>query len=187
MRSLRLRTWATAGLQSLWKATQTCSWSHYTQGNHISNKHTHLCAFHTWTQKFLTQRIAKYGEQRNDPNLDVASDMSPWLHYGQVRTCSSCLSACICDFDSGMSPWLHYGQVRTCSSCLSACICDFDSGMSCHRCCNTAWFLLSVLMFVTTFQAGHGGCSLMRTGMCKHVMCIYIFAYACGLRTCTFN
>ena len=160
IRSLRLRTWATAGLQSLWKATQTCSWSHYTQGNHISNKHTHLCAFHTWTQKFLTQRIAKYGEQRNDPNLDVASDMSPWLHYGQVRTCSSCLSACIC---------------------------DFDSGMSCHRCCNTAWFLLSVLMFVTTFQAGHVGCSLMRTCMCKHVMCMYIFAYACGLRTCAFN
>ncbi len=33
---------------------------------------------------FLAQRIGKFGSKRNDPTEDACSDMSPWLHFGQV-------------------------------------------------------------------------------------------------------
>ena len=29
-------------------------------------------------------RMKHYAEQRNDPNKDVASNMSPYLHFGQI-------------------------------------------------------------------------------------------------------
>lgn len=33
---------------------------------------------------FLMTRIGKFNTKRNDPNEEVCSDMSPWLHFGQV-------------------------------------------------------------------------------------------------------
>jgi deoxyribodipyrimidine photo-lyase len=33
---------------------------------------------------FLDQKLAFYGERRNDPTLDGQSDLSPYLHFGQI-------------------------------------------------------------------------------------------------------
>jgi len=33
---------------------------------------------------FLTSRIGKFNTKRNDPNEEACSDMSPWLHFGQI-------------------------------------------------------------------------------------------------------
>ncbi len=33
---------------------------------------------------FLSQKLAAYNERRNDPTLDGQSDLSPYLHFGQV-------------------------------------------------------------------------------------------------------
>ena len=33
---------------------------------------------------FLEQKLAFYGERRNDPTLDGQSDLSPYLHFGQI-------------------------------------------------------------------------------------------------------
>jgi deoxyribodipyrimidine photo-lyase len=29
-------------------------------------------------------KLKKYADQRNDPNQDVASNLSPYLHFGQI-------------------------------------------------------------------------------------------------------
>jgi deoxyribodipyrimidine photo-lyase len=34
--------------------------------------------------RFLAQRLARYAEDRNHPDLDAASGLSPWLHYGHL-------------------------------------------------------------------------------------------------------
>jgi deoxyribodipyrimidine photo-lyase len=36
--------------------------------------------------RFLDERLAAYGEGRNDPDEDVASGLSPYLHFGHVAT-----------------------------------------------------------------------------------------------------
>jgi deoxyribodipyrimidine photo-lyase len=33
---------------------------------------------------FLQRRLSRYGEERNEPDADVASGLSPYLHFGQV-------------------------------------------------------------------------------------------------------
>ena len=35
-------------------------------------------------QNFLTQNLARYDRDRNDPALHATSDMSPYLHFGQI-------------------------------------------------------------------------------------------------------
>jgi deoxyribodipyrimidine photo-lyase len=35
-------------------------------------------------RRFIAQRLASYDEGRNDPNLDAQSDLSPYLHFGQI-------------------------------------------------------------------------------------------------------
>ncbi|MGC3996770.1 MAG: deoxyribodipyrimidine photo-lyase [Anaeromyxobacter sp.] len=35
---------------------------------------------------FVSARLARYGEDRNDPDAGGASGLSPWLHFGQVGT-----------------------------------------------------------------------------------------------------
>lgn len=35
-------------------------------------------------EEFVSNRIGKYGDDRNDPNKDVASNLSPYLHFGQI-------------------------------------------------------------------------------------------------------
>lgn len=35
-------------------------------------------------KSFLTDRLPKYDQLRNDPNADVLSNLSPYLHFGQV-------------------------------------------------------------------------------------------------------
>lgn len=36
--------------------------------------------------EFLSQPIEKYTSQRNDPNRDVLTNLSPYLHYGQISS-----------------------------------------------------------------------------------------------------
>ena len=35
-------------------------------------------------KKFISEVLEIYGEQRNDPTVDAVSNLSPWLHYGQL-------------------------------------------------------------------------------------------------------
>jgi deoxyribodipyrimidine photo-lyase len=41
-------------------------------------------AAHTALKKFLHTRLKGYDENRNDPNLDGQSGLSPYLHFGQL-------------------------------------------------------------------------------------------------------
>ncbi len=34
--------------------------------------------------QFLSHRLARYGEERNEPDADAASGLSPWLHFGHI-------------------------------------------------------------------------------------------------------
>lgn len=40
----------------------------------------------TRLRRFVEQDLARYGEERNHPDADVASRLSPWLHYGHLST-----------------------------------------------------------------------------------------------------
>lgn len=44
-------------------------------------------------EDFLEHRLARYAEERNDPNADVLSGMSPYLHFGQVSVTELALRA----------------------------------------------------------------------------------------------
>ena len=44
----------------------------YTAGNEMLNR-------------FMDTRLKDYAEKRNDPNLKVCSDLSPYFHFGQIR------------------------------------------------------------------------------------------------------
>ncbi len=35
-------------------------------------------------ERFIAQRLSRYKEQKNDPNREVLSDLSPYLHFGQI-------------------------------------------------------------------------------------------------------
>ncbi len=35
-------------------------------------------------ERFLTQRLTEYAQQKNDPSLHATSDLSPYLHFGQL-------------------------------------------------------------------------------------------------------
>ena len=35
-------------------------------------------------EHFLEHKLKGYAEKRNDPNQDLASNLSPYLHFGQV-------------------------------------------------------------------------------------------------------
>lgn len=35
-------------------------------------------------ERFLTTKLKEYGDKRNDPNLDVASNLSPYIHFGHI-------------------------------------------------------------------------------------------------------
>ncbi len=41
-------------------------------------------AAHAALGEFVEKKLSGYGEKRNDPNLDSLSDMSVYLHYGQI-------------------------------------------------------------------------------------------------------
>jgi deoxyribodipyrimidine photo-lyase len=41
--------------------------------------------------RFLEDRLARFSEERNDPNADVLSNMSPYLHFGQISPLSIAL------------------------------------------------------------------------------------------------
>lgn len=49
-------------------------------------------------EKFSTQRLRDYASKRNDPLLDVQSDLSPWFHFGKCLV--SCCSCCSCYVES---------------------------------------------------------------------------------------
>ncbi len=36
--------------------------------------------------KFITEKLADYPEKRNNPNLAATSDLSPYIHFGQIST-----------------------------------------------------------------------------------------------------
>ena len=35
-------------------------------------------------EEFITKIVSRYDEERNDPNKNALSNMSPWYHFGQV-------------------------------------------------------------------------------------------------------
>lgn len=37
-------------------------------------------------EEFINERLTGYAEQRNDPNLRMTSDLSPYLHFGQISS-----------------------------------------------------------------------------------------------------
>jgi len=37
-------------------------------------------------RSFIEHKLEAYGEKRNDPNLGNVSDMSPWLHFGNISS-----------------------------------------------------------------------------------------------------
>ncbi len=41
-------------------------------------------AAHQTLQKFISQKIEAYNEMRNDPNAGALSNLSPYLHFGQI-------------------------------------------------------------------------------------------------------
>ncbi|XP_066954804.1 deoxyribodipyrimidine photo-lyase-like isoform X2 [Macrobrachium rosenbergii] len=43
--------------------------------------------------EFCSKRMYKYGEKANDPNDNARSELSPWLHFGQVSTQRTALEA----------------------------------------------------------------------------------------------
>lgn len=43
-------------------------------------------AGHRRLRSFVADRLARYDEDKNHPDADAASGLSPWLHYGQLST-----------------------------------------------------------------------------------------------------
>ena len=41
---------------------------------------------------FLVKKLRAYNEERNDPNLDAHSNLSPYLHFGQISPLEICLA-----------------------------------------------------------------------------------------------
>jgi deoxyribodipyrimidine photo-lyase len=37
-------------------------------------------------RRFLDRRLARYAEERNEPDAEAASGLSPWLHFGHIST-----------------------------------------------------------------------------------------------------
>jgi len=37
-----------------------------------------------WLDDFLENRFEQYAEERNDPNKNALSNLSPYLHFGQI-------------------------------------------------------------------------------------------------------
>jgi len=44
-------------------------------------------------QQFIAKKMRNYGDNRNDPSLDGLSDLSPYLHFGQVSVRHAVLAA----------------------------------------------------------------------------------------------
>ena len=38
----------------------------------------------TELQSFIEKRLKNYDEKRNDPTMDVQSNLSPWFHFGMI-------------------------------------------------------------------------------------------------------
>ncbi len=43
--------------------------------------------------RFITHRLARYADDRNDPTKDAQSDLSPYLHFGQLSSARCVLAA----------------------------------------------------------------------------------------------
>jgi deoxyribodipyrimidine photo-lyase len=56
-----------------------------TQFQNINFKGGSKTAFQT-LENFINNKINKYSEYRNDPNQDVLSNLSPYLHFGQISS-----------------------------------------------------------------------------------------------------
>lgn len=41
-------------------------------------------AAHSALKKFLKEKLSRYNSERNDPNADAVSNLSPYLHFGQI-------------------------------------------------------------------------------------------------------
>lgn len=37
-----------------------------------------------WLEKFISQKLVRYSEMRNEPGEDYSSNLSPYLHFGQI-------------------------------------------------------------------------------------------------------
>ena len=49
--------------------------------------------------EFCLKRLRKYATQRNDPNVNALSNLSPWLHFGRsphsLITSNLCIEFCL--------------------------------------------------------------------------------------------
>jgi len=42
---------------------------------------------------FFEKKLEKFSDNRNDPNLEVVSNLSPYLHFGQLSAATIALAA----------------------------------------------------------------------------------------------
>ena len=52
-------------------------------------------AAHTILEDFISNRLASYAEKRNDPTEDTLSNLSPYLHFGQLASLRSALAVSV--------------------------------------------------------------------------------------------
>jgi deoxyribodipyrimidine photo-lyase len=69
-------------------------------------------AAHAALQRFLDQRLAAYGTARNDPTLAGQSDLSPYLHFGQLAPQRAALAAAQSPQEVGREAFLEELIVR---------------------------------------------------------------------------
>lgn len=73
------------------KTRQTVNWSQVSYSIHTHNRGPAIAsckpgsaAAHDVLDHFITHRLKGYGQLRNNPNLDHTSNLSPYLHFGQI-------------------------------------------------------------------------------------------------------
>ena len=75
-----------------WKAkTETIEWALLERGLEVDRAVPEVDwlqpgerAARSVLKKFVNEKLARYDDGRNDPNKNVLSDLSPYLHYGQI-------------------------------------------------------------------------------------------------------
>lgn len=63
-------------------------------------------------REFLTERLDRYALQRNDPNAEAVSGLSPYLHFGQVSAQRAALEGAACGRDANVESFLEELVVR---------------------------------------------------------------------------
>ena len=97
----RLRARGLARCPRFLEGIESLCWTHFTPPmrthlHHMSRQINRDVGPVTWLapgpaaglatlQTFVETRLKDFGDKRNDPNNDCLSNLSPYLHFGQVR------------------------------------------------------------------------------------------------------